>query len=275
VLQHAPRLASKPALIEGVSGRTLTYGQLAEGVRRAGVGLSRRGFRRDSVLAIDSPNLPEYAVAFHAAAALGGVVTTANPLLDVEELAHQLNVAGASWLLTTSHLLDRALGAAGRSRVREIFTFDLAVGATSFAGLFEIEPQLHEAPTEALIDPVNDPVALLYSTGASGLNEGVKRTHYSFVADLCRMAMADLTCEDDVIIGVIPFWRLDGLRLLNYALSCGATIVTLPCFQPETILKAMQDYRITRVLHASPDEDPLRQRPEAAGIRTAPLRATA
>src|SRR6266545_4737202 len=41
VLRHAARLGDKPALIDGPTGRTLTYGQLAESVRRAAAGLSR------------------------------------------------------------------------------------------------------------------------------------------------------------------------------------------------------------------------------------------
>jgi acyl-CoA synthetase (AMP-forming)/AMP-acid ligase II len=44
VLRHAARLGDKPALIDGPTGRTLTYRQLADGVRRTAAGLARRGF---------------------------------------------------------------------------------------------------------------------------------------------------------------------------------------------------------------------------------------
>src|SRR5205814_744965 len=77
VLQHAGRLADKPALIDGPSGRTLTYGQLAGGIQRVAAGLAARGFGKGDVMAIYSPNLPEYALAFHAVATGGGVNTTA------------------------------------------------------------------------------------------------------------------------------------------------------------------------------------------------------
>src|SRR5689334_11069030 len=80
VMRHAERLGDKPALIDGPTGRTLTYRQLADGVRRAAAGLHRLGFRKGDVLAIYSPNLPEYAVVFQAVALLGGINTTANPL---------------------------------------------------------------------------------------------------------------------------------------------------------------------------------------------------
>jgi len=38
----------------------------------------------------DSPNVPEYALAFYGATAAGGIVTTVNPLYTVDELACQL-----------------------------------------------------------------------------------------------------------------------------------------------------------------------------------------
>ena len=46
VLARAGELGDKPALIDGPSGRTLTYGQLAEGVRRVAPRLGRPRLRR-------------------------------------------------------------------------------------------------------------------------------------------------------------------------------------------------------------------------------------
>ena len=44
VLADAGRRTDQAALIDGPSGRTLTYGQLAGGVRRVAAGLAARGF---------------------------------------------------------------------------------------------------------------------------------------------------------------------------------------------------------------------------------------
>src|SRR5437870_10667379 len=64
VLAGAVERADQPALIDGPSGRALTYGQLAAGVERLAAGLTARGFRRGDVLALFMPNLPEFALAF-------------------------------------------------------------------------------------------------------------------------------------------------------------------------------------------------------------------
>src|SRR5262245_38010866 len=79
VLARADELADKPALIDGPSGRTVTYGALVAGVRALAGGLLARGLRPGQTVGLLAPNLPEYAVVFHGIAYAGGVVTTINP----------------------------------------------------------------------------------------------------------------------------------------------------------------------------------------------------
>src|SRR6267143_638668 len=86
VLQNAGSLGEKAELIEGETGRTITYAQLADSIRRAAAGLSARGFKQYEILGILSPNVPEFAIAFHAVATLGGVCTTINPLYTEPEI---------------------------------------------------------------------------------------------------------------------------------------------------------------------------------------------
>src|SRR5579864_3492821 len=152
VLQRAHELGEKPALVEGPTGRTITYAQLAGAVRHAAAGLAQRGLKKGDVLAIYSPNLPEYAVAFHAVAAIGGINTTVNPAYTAEELAKQLNDARAAYLVTIPQLMDKALAAAAKAGVREIFVFGEADGATPFAALLQNDGR----PPEVPINPRED-----------------------------------------------------------------------------------------------------------------------
>ena len=82
VLRHADELSEKPAFIEGASGRVVTFGELKTLIHRFAGGLASRGFGSGDTLALVSPNLPEYAVAFHGAAVAGGTVTTVNPTYE-------------------------------------------------------------------------------------------------------------------------------------------------------------------------------------------------
>ncbi|HEX3200592.1 MAG TPA: AMP-binding protein, partial [Actinomycetes bacterium] len=161
VLADAGRRADQAALIDGPSGRTLTYGQLAGGVRRVAAGLAARGFAKGDVFAIYSPNLPEYALAFYGVSAAGGVNTTVSPLYTTDELTRQLGDAEARFLLTVPPFLDKALEAAGRSGVEEVFVLGEAEGATPFASLLTAG----DTPPAVEIDPANDLIALPYSSG--------------------------------------------------------------------------------------------------------------
>lgn len=123
VLQRATELAQKPALIEGLTERIVTYGELADCISRVASSLAARGFSKGDVLAIYSPNLPEYAIAFHAVAALGGVITTVNPSYTASELTYQLNDTGAKYLVTIPSLVPQVLEAVDQSKTKKVFVF--------------------------------------------------------------------------------------------------------------------------------------------------------
>ena len=110
VLARAEELGDKPALIDGPSGRTLTYGGLLQGVRALAGGLVARGFEPGQTLALLSPNIPEYAIVFHGVAYAGGVVTTINPTYTEREIHHQLVDADARLLVTVAPVPRRGPG---------------------------------------------------------------------------------------------------------------------------------------------------------------------
>lgn len=249
VLEQALSRGDKPALIDGPSGRTITYAQLVAAIPRVASSLARRGLRKGDVCAIYSPNLPEYAVAFHAVALAGGVNTTVNPLYTAEELAAQLRDSGAAYLVTVPPLAARALDAARAVGLREVFVFGEAEGATPFAALLEGDGQF----TGPEIDPREDLVALPYSSGTTGLPKGVMLTHYNLVANLCQIDGAVPLTGGDVVVGALPFYHIYGMVLiLNLGLYKGATIVTLPRFDFEQFLQVVQDYGVTRAALVPP-----------------------
>jgi acyl-CoA synthetase (AMP-forming)/AMP-acid ligase II len=243
VLARAAELGDKPAFIDAPSGRMITYAQLVETVRANAAGLADRGFGKGDVFAHYAPNLPEYAVAFHAVATVGGVNTTANPLLTVDELASQLNDCGARLLATVPELLEKASAAAGRSRVQEIFVYGDAEGATPFASLRGARGEL----PAGMVNPAEDLVALPYSSGTTGLPKGVMLTHRNLVANICQTVAHQRLGEDERVIAVLPFFHIYGLVvLMNLPLYRGATVVTMPRFDLAEFLRVVQDYRITR-----------------------------
>jgi len=243
VFEHADRYAGRAALVDGATGRATTYAQLREQISRAAAGLARRGFGKGDVLAILSPNLPEYMVAFHAAAALGGVVTPVNPLYTPEEVEKQLTDARASRLVTVPPLLEKARGAAASAGVTEVFVFGEAEGATPFAAL--LDEAACETP-RAEINPREDLVALPYSSGTTGVCKGVMLTHHNLVSNVAQIRGAGLDWEGETLVCVLPLFHIYGLvAIANHGLRCGATVVTLPRFDFEQLLACMQEHRVT------------------------------
>ena len=90
VLRMVDQLPDRPALVDGPSGRTYTFAQLADLVHRFAGGLRARGFGKGDVVALMAPNAPEYAIVFHGVAVAGGTVTTVNPTYGAEEVRFQL-----------------------------------------------------------------------------------------------------------------------------------------------------------------------------------------
>jgi len=238
-------MANKTALIDGPTGKSLTYAEFEDAVRRVATGLHRRGFRKGDVLGIYSTNCLEYAIVFHAVAMVGGVNTTINPLYTAEETAFQLKDAGARLLVTAPPFIEAARVAARAAGIEELFVFGEVHepnGARTFASLLETDA----AVPRVEIDPKNDLVALPYSSGTTGTAKGVMLTHHNLVANMCQMDGLDYFREDDILMCVLPLFHIYGLVVvLNMGLHLGATIVVMPRFDLEQFLGTIQKYHVT------------------------------
>ncbi len=249
VLARAEELGDKPALIDGPSGRTLTYGALLQGIRALAGGLVARGFEPGQALALLSPNIPEYAVVFHGVAYAGGVVTTINPTYVEREIHHQLLDADARLLVTIAPFLEVARAAVVGTAVEEIFVIGEA-GDTGARPITELmgAPLAEQVPVDA-----DDTVALPYSSGTTGVSKGVMLTHRNLVANVAQtLGAADLR-DDETIVAVLPFFHIYGMQvLMNCGLRAGATIITLPRFDLEQFLSVHQEHGVTRSFVAPP-----------------------
>ena len=247
VLGKARSRGDKPALICAATNRTLTYRELAEQVRSVAAGFSRRGIGKGDVVAIWSPNSPEYAVIFHAVATLGATLMTANPSYTPDELAFQLKDARAKMLVTVSAILDKAMEAAKTAPQRiDVLTTDESDKVPSVASI-----AVDADPPPVTIDPANDVMVLPYSSGTTGLPKGVMLTHRNLVANLIQIDAMEGP-DMGTLLGVLPFFHIYGMVvIMNFGLMRGETIVTLPRFDLETALKILQDHKI-KLAHLVP-----------------------
>jgi acyl-CoA synthetase (AMP-forming)/AMP-acid ligase II len=251
VFEHADAWIDSPALIEGPTGRAVTYRELRALIDRTRAALTARGFARGDVLCIYSPNVPEYAAVFFAVAELGGVNTTANPMYGAEELARQIKDSGAKILVTSPALAAKACAAAKACGVSEVVAWGAAEGCVPFATF--ITAAGHAGDATYTVDPAHDLIALPYSSGTTGLPKGVMLTHGNLVANLAQIDFIDGTEPGDHLVGVLPFFHIYGMVVvLCGVLRKGGCVVTMPQFDLEQYLRLTSSYRVKRAYLVPP-----------------------
>jgi acyl-CoA synthetase (AMP-forming)/AMP-acid ligase II len=269
-LARTEELGDKPALIDGPSGRTITYAELGERTLALAGALAGRGIGKGDVVAIYMPNLPEYAVIFHGVIRANATNTTANPLYTSHELAHQLTDSGAKMLFTIPDFLDTARKAADEVGLTDI----VIVGESSGdePTLADLLAEGGDAP-EPDIDPENDLAVLPYSSGTTGLPKGVMLSHRNLIANVLQTCETIPVEDGDVSVGVLPFFHIYGMTvIMNLGLRNGATIVTMPRFDLEGFLGLIEEHGVTVVYVVPPIALALAKHPAVEGRDLSSLR---
>ena len=248
IRDQARRCPQRVALIEASSGRDLTYAALDRLIGRFAAGLAANGFKPGDTLLMVAPNLPEWPIAALGALAAGGVVSGANPMCDADALAHQMSDANARFAFTIPPFLDIVREAAAKAGCNNVILLGEAESTLSFAALLACQDP---EPT-----PVRDAdalAALPYSSGTTGLPKGVVLPHRNLVSNVCQFMQARPTDETAVVLAVLPMFHIYGFTVVTLrALASGATIVTLPRFEPESFLTAIERYRVSHLLLVPP-----------------------
>jgi len=248
IRQRARRHPASPAIVDGVSGRGIDYGELDRLIGRCAAGLARRGFRQGDTLLLFGPNSPEWVIVALGAMSLGGRATGANPSYTAAELRHQISDSGAHIAFTVPGLVETVREAADGTDCERIVVDGEADGCLSLADLLsgnEPEPAIAQDP---------DAIALLpYSSGTTGLPKGVMLTHRAIVANVCQTLQSFHWSDDVVSLGFLPMFHAMGFSLVTLCtLAHGAKLVTLPRFEPQSFLAAIATHRVTDLIAVPP-----------------------
>jgi acyl-CoA synthetase (AMP-forming)/AMP-acid ligase II len=248
VLRRAAQVPDRIALLDGPTGRSLTYAQLSAAIHAFAGGLADRGLGPGDTIALMSPNIPEFAIVFHGAAVAGVAVSTINPTYTAEEVRFQLRDSAAVLLVTIEMFVDTAREAIEGTDVDQIVVIGGAVPDTvAFTDLFG-------EPIEQVSVDLNEHIVVLpYSSGTTGLPKGVMLTHRNLVANIMQIEPGLAVQGDEVALAVLPFFHIYGMQvLMNGMLAQGATVITMPRFDLEQALTLIQDHRVTRFLAVPP-----------------------
>ncbi|CAH1261574.1 ACSF2 [Branchiostoma lanceolatum] len=256
VLQDFDQYGDNVALVDGPTGRSYTFSELKDLIRRLSSALTRLGFKQQDVLALYAPNLPEYAIVLFAVTAVGGIMTTVNPLYTVGELTNQLTHSRAQYIVTIADFAENARKAKSNCPdVKDIYIIGgTAEGCKQLSDLLADDGSA--MPTDVKIDPQEDIAILPYSSGTTGLPKGVMLTHYNIIANLCQNRVEGIMLldpQEECLIGQLPFFHIYGLVVILFnCLLQGVKLVTVPRFEPESFLGCVQNYKVTRILTVPP-----------------------
>ncbi|KAF7346115.1 Phenylacetyl-CoA ligase [Mycena sanguinolenta] len=267
------RPADVPCLIADDSGKRVFLSELRERTQGLANALSALYSIADNeVVLIFSRNHIDYPIAIWAVHRLGGIISPANPDFGRQELEYQLKATKATLVIAHPDALKTATAAAqttGLSHDR-ILAFDVEGASTTGFVTMKAVPERKLRPGEG-----KTKLAFLsFSSGTTGTPKGVAIPHIAVIANVLQLAAHGRVNEDyapvkdrryrpgDVALGVLPLYHIYGLVVtlfmddpiskLHFLLYCGLSIVIVPKFNFENMLKSIVRHRVTHLTIVPP-----------------------
>ncbi len=275
LVRAAERLGDKPAIID--RGQSMTFSQLQQKTISLVTSLADLGIGKGDRVAIFAPNCWEYVASFYAISWIGATVTTLNPSYREREVEFQLRDSGAKAIILAESLypvLDSMLPHAPELRHLIIIGEETPGHGHSFERFTGLGTR--ELPAVD-IDPMEDVIALPYSSGTTGLPKGVMLTHFNLTSNvqqlIGRIGEIGAPRQDDVLMVHLPLYHIYGMNvIMNVAVALGATQVMMGRFEMEQFLKLLSDNRVSVLYTVPPIVLALTQYPEAQNFDLSSLR---
>jgi len=256
---------------DGLARRT--YGQLLEGIEALAQGLRQLGIRKGDVVAVLlSPGL-DFVHVFFAVAQLGAVFVPLSPQLRRRGLSAVLEDAEPVVLVTHRPVEDGVLLSA--PSLRHVISAGVQ-GGLSLADLMAGRPS--SGRPSSVVSP-DDLLALLYTSGTTGMPKGTMHVHRSLIAPVVasiklrelwlkrpnirtvgQMAVALARYRERLLraagrpqcfLSTTSWHTITGLESMLQALLMGDRLVAMPRFHPRRALELIERERVT-VLIAVP-----------------------
>ncbi|HEY2595982.1 MAG TPA: AMP-binding protein, partial [Chloroflexota bacterium] len=251
-------------------GRSITYRELDNLASRFANALIGLGVRKGDRVALLMPNCPQMVLAFYGGLRAGAVMVPSSPLYVESELQHQLEDSGATVVVCLSALfglVDRVRSKVPSLRnvivtniksyfpgqVRLLFSLTRErqgghhVALPPDGSTFWLNPLLMQASdADPGVPTVGSDVAVLqYTGGTTGVPKAAMLSQRNLVANALQVRawLGDLASPDgaDVVLGVLPLFHIYALTtIMNSSIYGGGTMVLLPRFDVDDVLKAIQ-----------------------------------
>ena len=254
-------------------GARTSYAQLDRAADRFAHVLRSMGVEKSDRVSLHLPTSPAFVIAFMGAMRAGALAVPMNPLFVERELGILLAETEPRVSVTVDLLVSRLRAveaAAGPGRPGRLIVTGIQDSLpVPIRWLYPLRarregrwhPQRHtpatpnlfrllrEAPAgrfESAATP-EDGAVLQPTGGTTGTPKAAMLTHRNLVANACQTAAwFPHTAKDDppTILCPLPLFHIYGITVdMNYAMLTGGTLLLLPRFDPEMVLKAAARYR--------------------------------
>jgi len=243
----AQKNPDKPALIYGNGETVETYGQLEQRSRRIGHLLRQIGLEPGDGIAAYLANDVEFFDLYWACHRVGLYFTPVNWHLQEDEIQYIVDNCDAKALFAHARFAELAQRVASRSpKLKERF----AVGG-QIGGFRSLEQALSDVPDAPLADELEGSV-MLYSSGTTGKPKGVRRAlpripagHPSVLGGVVGLTALFGINGNDTYLTPAPLYHAAPIGFTAAMQRIGATSVVLQRFDPEEVLRTIQDQKVT------------------------------
>nr|WP_240969026.1 long-chain fatty acid--CoA ligase [Streptomyces sp. HNM0575] len=232
------------------SGHTMSYGELDGLSDRMARGLADAGLAPGAVVALQLPNVPEFAVACFGALKAGMTVLPLNPLLKSAETRYHLRDSGAAVLIGFEGFIDEAAADACAAGVGVYALAPSGAPLPDGTSAFEtLLPDMPPGPDRGVHPTAADDTAVLvYTSGTTGRPKGAELAHFQMYLAVTVVGDAFGERPDDVSLAVLPFFHVFGLTALIRAVRFGSSVSVVPRFDVTAVLDAVEAHGVSEIL---------------------------
>ena len=238
---------SRVAMIAG--DRRWTYEEFHWTVQHLAVALSSLGIQYGDRVALQLGNRPELVFAYYACFQLGAISVPVNNRFASPEIEYTINHSGCRVCICQSDLYANVVPIrSALTTLEQVFLVD--GDASMFPNVRSFNQLLDMPAHESSFPKVPDAAvaAILYTSGTTSRPKGVTHTHRSLDATARLHGKHIGLGADDVVCVVPPMCHILGFATqMITSLWAGATIVIIPRSDPETVLRAIESCKATRI----------------------------
>lgn len=244
ITDHVRRAARKhrDRLALTYADRRWSFAQIEAASARIAHALVARGLQKGERVAAYARNSDAYMLLWLACARAGLVHVPINYALTQEELRYIVEQSGARALIHEPALKPTV------DQIRDGVLVDL-YGVFSGGGAFDVLAIALDEGAPRLDDSLADDadlVQLLYTSGTTAAPKGAAMTHRAFVAEYLASIIELEFSRDDVALAALPLYHSAQMHALTMPqLLAGATTHLIDAPAPETVLRLIEEHRIT------------------------------